>query len=353
MEGRLKPRVAVLATLSPTGEAGGAERLFAGVCDALCAAGALAEPIGIETDERGFDAIKASYLRWYDSDFAKFDGIVSMKGPSYAARHRNHVCYLVHTMRVFYDMFDSAFPAPSAKHFEQRRLICALDTAALQRPRHLFAIGHEVAARLHRYNGIEASVLRPPTPLAGLHQGRFQYMFLPGRLHPWKRVTLAIKAMKLVSSPVELVIAGSGEEEGRLRGQAAGDSRIRFVGHVTDAELRELYADALGVVFVPRGEDLGFVTLEAFQSGKPVITCSDSGEPAQIVCDGKSGFICAPDPRLIAVRIDELACDPERAAAMGRFGRCSIASITWERVATALMSALGLDEIGRAAGQAA
>lgn len=338
----MKPRVALLAAKSPTGETGGAERLFAGVHDALCAASVLAERIDVMVDERSFGAIKASYLRCYDLDLAHFDGIISMKAPTYVVRHHNHICFLVHTMRVFYDMFDTAFPRPSTKCFENRRFIHALDTAALLRVRELFVIGHEVARRLHRYNGLESVVLRPPSTLAGLHGGCFRYMFLPGRLHPWKRIDLAIDAMKFVTAPIELVISGTGSDEGRLRRRAEGDTRIRFVGHVSDRPLTELYADAMGVLFVPRGEDLGLVTLEAFHAGKPVITCTDSGEPAQVVCDSRSGFVCQPDPRALAIAIEELARDPARAAMMGRFGQTSIASITWEKVAVTLIEALGL-----------
>lgn len=353
MEGRhLKPRIAVLATLAPSGEKGGAERLFGGVCNALNAVGVTAELIETCSDEHNFATIKESYLRHYDLDLTRFDGVVSMKGPAYAARHCNHVCYLMHTMRVFYDMFDMTFPRRS-RYAEQRRLIFALDTAALQRPRALFAIGHEVAARLHHYNGLEATVLRPPSSLLGLHQGLFNYMFLPGRLHPWKRIDLAIDAMRFVEAPVKLIISGCGSDEARLRDRAAGQSRIRFMGHVSDVELVELYADALGIIFTPRGEDLGLVTLEAFQSGKPVITCSDSGEPTRIVSDGRSGFICSPDPRQIATRIDELWRDPERTAAMGRFGASFVSSITWERVAITLISALGFEPVVGATGEAA
>jgi len=43
-------------------------------------------------------------------------GVISTKAPGYMIRHRNHICYLQHTMRVFYDMFDVEFPKASAEH---------------------------------------------------------------------------------------------------------------------------------------------------------------------------------------------------------------------------------------------
>ena len=83
------------------------------------------------------------------------------------------------------------------------------------------------------------------------------------------------------------------------------------------------------------------MTLEAFGSFKPVITCSDAGEPARLVEDGQSGFVCPPDPAAIAARIDLLAADPARAAALGAAGAAAIRPITWRHVATTLAAALG------------
>ncbi len=340
----MKPRIAVLASLAPGGEQGGAERFFLGLRDALLAQGAAAELLEVYNDERDFDHIKESYLRFYDLDLGRYDGIISAKAPSYVARHPNHVCYLMHTIRVFYDMFHDAFPNPSAEVLAQRNLVHALDTAALERPRRLFAIGEEVAGRLRKFNGLEATVLRHPTSLAGLHSESFQYFFLPGRLHRWKRVDLVINAMKFVAAPIELVISGTGEEENQLRRLAASDTRIRFAGHVSDCELIKLYANARAVIFVPRREDLGLVTLEAFLGRKPVVTCTDSGEPARIVRDGESGFVCAPDPAEIGAVLARLAGDEREAAKLGAAGAQSIASITWQHVSARLMDALGFGQ---------
>ena len=119
---------------------------------------------------------------------------------------------------------------------------------------------------------------------------------------------------------------------------------MHFVGRVSDARLADLYANALAVLFTPRSEDLGLVTLEAFQSAKPVITCIDSGEPARIVEDGISGYVCRPDPAYIGASMEDLARNPARARDMGRAGKSAIAGITWEHVAGSLCNALGFGE---------
>lgn len=336
--------VALIAAVPPSGEQGGAERFFDGLSTALTDNGLKVTVLKIVSDESSYERIKESYLRFYDLDLSEFDGVISSKAPSYVVRHANHVCYLLHTMRVFYDMFEREFPQPTLQQREQCSVVRALDTAALRRlpEKRRLAIGQEVAGRLKRYNGLCARVVRPPSTLTALHQGAFRHVFLPGRLHRWKRVDLAIDAMRHVSAPVELVIAGSGEDEAMLRARVGGNSRIRFTGHVDDQELAALYAESLAVLFLPQREDLGLVTLEAFGAHKPVITCHDSGEPARIVRDGESGFVCPPNPVAIAAAIDRLAGDRQLAAAMGACGAASITGITWKHVSEALTEALGI-----------
>lgn len=340
----MRPRIAILACLSANGEQGGAERFYTGLRDALCDAGMAAHLLEIYNDERDFEHIQKSYLRFYDLKLDAFDGIVSAKAPSFVARHNNHVCYLMHTMRVFYDMFESTFPHPTRENFEQRRLVHALDTAALQVPRRLFAIGEEVAERLQRFNGLRAEVVRHPTSMGALREGAFEYFLLPGRLHRWKRARLAIEAMRFVTAPMDLIVAGTGEDEGQLRRAAAGNPRVHFLGRVSDSRLADLYANALAVLFTPQSEDLGLVTLEAFQCAKPVITCTDSGEPARIVKDGVSGYVCRPEPEHVGLAMEHLAHNPERAREMGKAGRSAVGDIAWDQVAATLGDALGFGE---------
>ena len=315
-----RPRIAILAVGNPRNEQGGAERFYFGLCDALESVGAHAEIRWELSDETSFETIKASYLRFYDCDLTAFDGVVSTKAPSYMVRHRNHVCYLLHTMRVFYDMFDLEFQSPDESLLRHRQFIQALDTAALRSPRtrRIFVIGQEVKGRLERYNGLDSEVLYPSTTMRNLRKGRSCYFLLPGRLHRWKRVDLVIEAMRNVRAGIELVISGTGEDEAHFSALARSDSRIRFAGRVSDASLIDLYADARAVVFVPLREDFGLVTLEAFLSGKPVITCVDSGEPARIVEHGVSGFVSEATAHALAACMERFAIDRDGAETMGK-----------------------------------
>lgn len=345
-------RVAVLAPMATSGEVGGAERLYAGLHEALRQQGCAADLIAIEHDESTFERILAGYERCRSLDLSHYQLVISTKAPTFAIRHPRHVVYLVHTVRVFYDMFDTAFPTAGNELREQRRRIQRIDTEALGGARRRFAIGHEVAARLRRFNGLDAEVLHPPLGIDRFRGERSAgYFFLPGRLHPWKRVDLVIRAVRGSRHPLRLLIAGTGEAEADLKALAAADPRIEFLGRIGDDELVDRYARCLAVPFVPVREDYGYITLEAFASGKPVITCTDSGEPVRFVVHGQSGWICDPTPQSLREAMEACFLDVDRAAAMGQHGAEAVRHITWPNVARRLLQA-GFDEPGARAADA-
>lgn len=337
-------RIAVLATHSGGGEVGGAERFYVGLRDAIRAAGRECEIVSVLSDESSVDSILESYLRFYDLDLSDYDAVISTKAPGYVVRHRRHVCYLQHTMRVFYDMFDVEFPWADDALRKQRQRIIELDTAALSSPRIVkrFVIGEEVRQRMLNFNGLDAEVIQQATTMSAFSSGRYEYLFMPGRLHKWKRVDLAIKAMAHVNSAIELWISGTGQEEQSLRELAAGDPRIRFLGRVSDEQLLDLYSNALAVPFLAYREDFGLVVIEAFHSEKPVVTCSDSGEPARMVLNNEAGFVCPPDPAAVGAAFETLSQDRSLAAALGHNGAAGVKNLTWPAVAQRLLDSLAL-----------
>jgi glycosyltransferase involved in cell wall biosynthesis len=340
-------RVAVLAAGPTTGVQGGAERFYRGLIGGLSAVGCAAELVSVPADEPSFDAIIANYERCAQLDLSGFDVVISTKAPTFAIDHPRHVMYLVHTVRVFDDMFTRVFPNPSKELYVQRSRLHALDFAAMRRARARFAIGHEVAHRLYRWRGLDAQVLHPPLGIEGFRNGPpGDYFFLPGRLHDWKRVHLVIEAVRLSSLPLRLLIAGTGEAEADLKKMAAGDPRIEFLGRVDDEALIDLYAGALAVPFTPEREDYGYITLEAFASGKAVVTCADSGEPTRFVRDGETGRICAPDPQSIREALEWLFHNPDQAGMMGARGREVVAHMSWPDVARRLLDAAYAPEPG-------
>lgn len=334
-------RIGVVTIRQRNGETGGAERFFDGLVQAFERLGHVATELEVYTDESTAEGVKRSYLQCYDLDVSGYDMVVSTKAPTWLVRHPCHVCYLVHTMRVFYDMFDTVFPSASPEVLAMRRLVHDLDTGSLSPPRcrAVFTIGEEVSRRLRESNDIEAPVLHPPLWSDDFREGAMgDYFFLPGRLHPWKRVDLVIEAFRRVTGPVRLVIAGAGEAETALRQLAQGDGRIEFLGRVDDARLVQLYSNALAVPFAPKREDYGYVTLEAFASGKPVITCTDAGEAAAIVAASGGGLVVPPTIDELAGAMQSMATGGSDAAAMGQAGGRWVRSLSWERIAERLIA---------------
>jgi len=333
-------KIALVIVQSQTGEQGGAEKFFQGLHQAFENAGYDTKTIAIVSDESSFESIKVSYEKFKKLDLSDFDLVISTKAPSYAIEHPNHIIYLVHTMRVFYDMFDKEFPNANNKIKKFRKLIIDTDTKEFTKSgvAKLFTIGNEVSKRLKEYNHLDSEVLYPPLLKDNFYyESQQNYIFIPSRLHRWKRIDLIIKAMEYVKSDIKLHIAGTGEDENALKQMA--NNKVVFLGRISDEEIEKEYANALAVPFVPINEDYGYVTLEAFRSKKPVITCKDSGEPANLVIDEETGFVCEADPMQLANKIDFLYQNKQLAKQMGERGFESISHITWDRVVKNLVNA--------------
>ena len=297
--------------------------------------------ITIPFDERTLEGVLRGYYDFYQLDLSGYDRVVSCKAPGYMVRHPNHVVYLSHRLRVFYDLYE-----PRGPEFERlRTLIHFMDQWALDKDRlpHLFTIGQTVSRRLIKYGNIASTAVYPPTtfvPVAAADRFEPGHYFLSvGRLHPWKRVDLLIRAFRLSRACCALKIVGEGDQEQALRELAADDARIEFLGNVSDADLAALYAGAVATIFPPVNEDLGLITFESFLSGRPVVTTTDAGEPAVIVEDAKTGFVTAPTPPALAAPIDWLWEHRTGLAPMREACRTWMQRVTWERVAGTLLEA--------------
>lgn len=335
-----KTRVAILASGPSSGVAGGAERFYAGLVSGFDALDCDVELIHVRADEPTFDAILQNYQKVIALDLSRFDLVISTKTPTFAVEHHRHIVYLVHTVRAYDDMFSQVFPRPNDENMGQRAQLHAVDLKGLVGAKKIYSIGHEVANRLYRWRGLRSTVLHPPLGVGGFRSGvQGDYFFMPGRLHPWKRVGLAVDAVLRSALPLRLVIAGNGEEEDVLRSRAKGDPRIVFLGRISDAELIERYANALAVPFLPIREDFGYITLEAFASRKPVITCSDSGEPARLVRHMENGLVCKPTAAALQEALEWVYGHRPEATAMGLKGTEVIEGMSWKKVARELYDA--------------
>lgn len=338
-----KSKVAVLSTAENDNEFGGAQRFIKGLAKALTDLGCESEIINIPCPEPSYESITENYKKFEILDLSKYDMVISAKAPSYNANHPNHIVFHNHTIRVFYDIFDDQFLYPDIELLKQRRSIFLWDASALSNCKAIICQGHETARRLDKWLGIKTEIMPAPTNLeckSNIAEG--EYFFLPGRLHPWKRIDLAVKAILESNENIKLIISGVGEAENELKKLANEDKRIKFVGILSEEQLIEYYSNSIAIIFLALREDYGYVTLEAFKSGKPVITCKDSGEPTSFVKHMKNGLICKPTVNSVKEAIEFLNIDKRKAVEMGKAAFDSVLEIEWDIVGKKLLK-IGLE----------
>jgi glycosyltransferase involved in cell wall biosynthesis len=337
-------RVCICATQVPFAW-GGAEILVECLRDQLRARNFEAEVVGLPfVWPTRLDVVKAG-LAWRLLDLRRVDErrvdlVISTRFPSYLVRHPNKVVWLIHQLRQVYDLLGttySDFAPDQPRDARAIAMVRAMDRRGLGEARQVFTISGNVAARLQRHNGIAAQVLYPPPRLDGrLREGPAgDAVFTIGRLDEIKRVDLLLRALGHTERPVRARIAGTGPEGEALAALAARlgvADRVDFLGFVPDEQVVEEYAHCLAAYYAPFDEDYGFVTVEAFQAGKPMVTTADAGGVLELVRDGENGFVCAPEPRAIAARLDRLWEDREEARRLGAAGRERVRDIAWDRV---------------------
>ncbi|MDR6507447.1 glycosyltransferase involved in cell wall biosynthesis [Arthrobacter oryzae] len=207
----------------------------------------------------------------------------------------------------------------------------------------------------------KADVVTTPTPLAAkaMHQHAFLRKVLPlsngidsaayelrdgevidrhpqptvlfaGRLAEEKHVNVLIDAVAKTPAElnVHLEIVGGGEVRAALEAQVARlglESRVKFLGLASDAELREAYIKADLFCMPGTAELQSLVTLEAMSASTPVLLADAMALP-HLVRDGENGYLFTPnDSDDLAAKITRVLQLPaEDLAAMGKASRCMV-----------------------------
>ncbi len=118
------------------------------------------------------------------------------------------------------------------------------------------------------------------------------YFLIVSRLVKWKKIDLAIEAVRELGA--NLIIVGDGPDKKRLENlavsrQPSSVNQITFAGKVTIEELRSYYQNCVGLI-VTQEEDFGIAQVEAQACGKAVIAYQKGGS-AETVIDGKTGIL--------------------------------------------------------------
>ena len=306
-----------------------------------------------QTPQNRFGRQGAAYLANWLTDVGMahdghpIDQVISFRFPSYAVRHPAHVCWLNHRMREYYDQWP-AFSAPLSararlKERVRRGLVHAVDRYLLtHNVTRVCAQSKTVQTRLERWGGIPSTVVYPPAMARDYRCDDYDdFILVVSRLAPLKRIGLVLDALaEPVAAGVRCVVLGDGEEMPALQRQLAAhglETRVTLRGAADDDQLVDHLARCRAVCYPAFQEDYGLVTLEAFASAKPVITCLDSGGPTELVTDGETGLVSAPDAPALGHALATLAGDRALAERQGAAAHGRASSITWERTIEQLL----------------
>ena len=368
---------------------GGAERAWSGLARAIDELTPHeAELVKLPVRETTLPELLEGYRAFARLDVSRFDRVITSKYPAWIVAHPYHIVWMFHPLRGLYDtyhtfgmperaeptvaevadlvrfldgpplrseldgcfeLWDRALRAAGPDHPEltlpspvARRLVHWLDAVALSPPavrRHL-ALSATIAARPGYFPpGTDPIVAHAPSDLPARTGSGSSYLFTASRLDGPKRLDLLIDAMAHVPQELPLLIGGTGPRSEELKLRAGTDPRVKFLGFVPDRDLVGLYANALAVPFVPADEDYGLITVEAMACGTPVVSCTDSGGPTELISHGVNGLVTEPTPAALGAALAALAAEPARARRMGRAARYRALDLTWaSTVATVLDS---------------
>jgi len=176
----------------------------------------------------------------------------------------------------------------------------------------------------------------------GVDPARPSVIFV-GRITRQKGVPVLLRAAARLEPAAQLVLCAgqpdtpelAAEVEGLVADLRAARSGVRWIPEMLPKRaVIQLLTHATVFACPSLYEPLGIVNLEAMACGTAVVGSAVGGIP-EVVSDGETGLLVPPDdPEALAVALNSLVDDPDRAAAMGRAGReRAVAEFGWPAVA--------------------
>lgn len=202
-----------------------------------------------------------------------------------------HLCYLHSPTRYLWNdsrqyVRDLRYPrwmkAIISRHLSGLR---QWDYLAAQRPDQLIANSRAVQQRITKYYHRMSTVIYPPveTERFSIASQVDRYYLTGGRLVPYKRFDLAIRAFNRLGLPLKIFGTGSALDDLR----ALAKPNIEFLGRVPDEQMNALYSRAIAFIN-PQEEDFGITVIESMAAGRPVIAFA-AGGALEAVKPGQTG----------------------------------------------------------------
>lgn len=201
-------------------------------------------------------------------------------------------------------------------------------------------------------NGVDLNILQSGLSEESVYGVRERYQLGPGRkvlcakaMMPNNGQGFLIKAMKPLverDPALELLLAGSGPEKGRLikmAGELGIERNVRFLGDVPHEDIPVLiHLSSLAVLPSLKGkgaeEGSSIFLLEAMALGRPVVATSIGGN-TEAIDDGRTGLLVPErDHEALSHAIWSLLDDGDRAREIGLAARSFIAeNRNWRTIA--------------------
>jgi glycosyltransferase involved in cell wall biosynthesis len=260
------------------------------------------------------------FLPAYPAAFAAIDtsgyDIVVSSAHAFAkcvrvARGTPHVCYCHSPPRYLWDLqstYRRGAGVVGAMLGVATPVLRKVDVAAARRVDHFVANSHFIADRIARTYGRRAAVVYPPvspksTPV--WRGARDEALLSFGRLVPYKRVDLAIRAANALRKP--LLVAGDGPERARL--EALAGPTVRFLGEVSEERAGELLERCSAMIFCAE-EDFGIAPVEANAHGMPVVAFG-RGAIRETMQEGATAvFFDAQTPEAVSAAVAQAVARP-------------------------------------------
>jgi glycosyltransferase involved in cell wall biosynthesis len=249
-------------------------------------------------------ALESFDLRGYDLVISSESG--PAKGVITSSR-THHVCYCHTPMRYLWDLYHdyrNEWTTSRLKRTAMMPLANYLrlwDFAAAARVDRFVANSENVRERIRKTYRRESEVVHPPVEVESFYNKPAEdYYLAVSELVSYKRLDSAVRQFS--ASGRTLRICGDGPEYKRLR--ALARPNVKFLGRVSDDELRDQYARCRAFL-LPGEEDFGIAPVEALASGKPVIALGRGGV-LETVPEFGGVFYDAPTGDAIAAAIHRL-----------------------------------------------
>ena len=194
------------------------------------------------------------------------------------------------------------------------------------------------------HNGVDLERFQDRTP----YRYHRPFILVYGRLTRKKGFDMLLEAFaqaQTLAPDVDLILAGSGEEEMALRRQAQRlglADRVHFFGRATSEQVVHLLNGCRFLVVPSREEPFGIVALEALAAGKPVLATRVGGLP-EILEPVAGGGAVLVEPTVAGLAEGLRACLDrlDETPDWGAGNRQRAAWFTWERMVELYLEVYG------------